>query len=85
MLVSSSCLTPQAMVRNWANPQAVSGVHYVEAMKALVIYVYAGELLLFDGGRYFHKVSPVEGSRARWTIGGFVGFTRDHERVVYWS
>ncbi|MEQ9319054.1 MAG: 2OG-Fe(II) oxygenase [Polyangiaceae bacterium] len=44
-----------------------------------------GELLLFDGGRYFHKVSPVEGSRARWTIGGFVGFTRDHERVVYWS
>jgi len=44
-----------------------------------------GELLLFDGGRYFHKVSHVEGSRARWTIGGFVGFSRDHDRVVYWS
>lgn len=44
-----------------------------------------GELLLFDGGRYFHKVSPVSGDRARWTIGGFVGFTQDHERVVYWS
>ncbi|HHH29839.1 MAG TPA: 2OG-Fe(II) oxygenase [Polyangiaceae bacterium] len=44
-----------------------------------------GELLLFDGGRYFHKVSRVEGGRARWTIGGFVGFTKDHDRVVYWS
>ena len=44
-----------------------------------------GDLLLFDGGRYFHKVSHVEGSRPRWTIGGFVGFTQDHERVVYWS
>ena len=56
MLVSSSCSTPQAMVRNWAKPQAVSGVQYVEAMKALVIYVYVGELFLFDAAGYREKM-----------------------------
>ncbi|MCA9617557.1 MAG: hypothetical protein KC731_00960 [Myxococcales bacterium] len=44
-----------------------------------------GEMLVFDGGRYYHKVSHVKGARPRLTVGGFTGFTRDHQRVVFWS
>jgi len=44
-----------------------------------------GDLLIFDGGRYFHLVTPVQGDQTRWTIGGFIGFGRDEQSVYYWS
>lgn len=44
-----------------------------------------GDLLLFDGGRYYHRVTPVRGKTSRWTIGGFVGLSNDHREVLYWS
>lgn len=45
----------------------------------------AGDLLIFDGGRYFHRVSVVRGARTRWTIGGFMMFSRDGQTLYYWS
>jgi hypothetical protein len=45
----------------------------------------AGELLIFDGGRYFHRVSKVVGARIRYTIGGFLMFRADGEAIYYWS
>lgn len=44
-----------------------------------------GDLLLFDGGRYFHRVSHVRGGRPRRTIGGFLSLSLDHRAVSYWS
>jgi len=44
-----------------------------------------GDLLIFDGGRYFHLVSHVQGAKTRWTIGGFMGFGRDDKSLYYWS
>ncbi len=44
-----------------------------------------GDLLVFDGGRYFHRVSKVFGGRTRWTIGGFLMFDRGGESLYYWS
>jgi hypothetical protein len=44
-----------------------------------------GDLLLFNGGRFYHRVSRVKGNRARWTIGGFVSFSPDGSSVLYWS
>jgi len=45
----------------------------------------AGDLLIFDGGRYFHKVDVVKGPRTRWTIGGFCMFSKDAGTLYYWS
>ena len=45
----------------------------------------AGDLLVFDGGRYYHRVDTIEGENTRWTIGGFVGFSPDMSRVFYWN
>jgi len=45
----------------------------------------AGDLLIFDGGRYFHRVDFVKGPRTRWTIGGFMMFDAPGDTVYYWS
>jgi hypothetical protein len=45
----------------------------------------AGDLLLFNGGRLYHRVSPVGGDRPRVTFGGFVGLSHDHRRLLRWN
>ena len=49
-----------------------------------VVVPEIGDLLVFDGGRWYHDVTPVEGG-TRWTLGGFLAVTRDHTAVRYWS
>lgn len=44
-----------------------------------------GALLVFNGGRFYHRVSRVRGTRARWTIGGFLAFAPDDRTIRYWS
>lgn len=45
----------------------------------------AGDLFIFDGGRFWHRVSEVRGPRPRWTIGGFCGFGIDDRMIYYWG
>jgi hapalindole-type alkaloid chlorinase len=56
-----------------------------KAMDATAFAPGPGDMLIFDGGRYFHRVSKTEGETPRRTIGGFVGFSTDRERLYYWS
>jgi len=44
-----------------------------------------GDLLVFQGGQFWHKVSEVLGSKHRITFGGFIGFSKNDEAVYYWS
>jgi hapalindole-type alkaloid chlorinase len=44
-----------------------------------------GDMLLFDGGRYYHRVTPIIGSCPRRTIGGFLNFSRNHDILYYWN
>lgn len=43
-----------------------------------------GDLLVFDGGRWYHDVTPIVGGQ-RWTWGGFLAATRDGRAIHYWS
>jgi hypothetical protein len=45
----------------------------------------AGDLFVFDGGRFWHRVSKVIGDRVRWTIGGFMGFGLDRQSIYWWG
>ena len=45
----------------------------------------AGDLLIFDGGRWLHRVDWVRGKRTRWTMGGFLQFDRAGERLLYFA
>lgn len=63
-----------------------AGARGDEGMDALphdVIDLEVGDLIVFDGGRLNHRVTEVEGGRARWTIGGFSAFAGS--RWYFWS
>lgn len=57
---------------------------YVESQGVTRPRPQVGDLLVFDAGRHFHRVSPVEGGRHRWTMGGFLARSRDGSRIHYW-
>ncbi len=44
-----------------------------------------GDMFLFNGGRFYHRVDWVVGPRPRWTIGGFVSLSKDFKTVFHWS
>ncbi|MCF8464376.1 MAG: 2OG-Fe(II) oxygenase [Flavobacteriales bacterium] len=44
-----------------------------------------GDLLVFQGGQFWHKVTEVYGSKHRITFGGFIGFSKTDESIYYWS
>lgn len=44
-----------------------------------------GDLLVFDSGRHFHRVTAVRGQRMRWTMGGFLARSLDDRTVYHWS
>ena len=45
----------------------------------------AGDLVVFDSGRFVHRVTPVAGPRARLTLGGFLTTRVDGGALAYWS
>lgn len=44
-----------------------------------------GDLALFEEGRHYHRVNEVQGTRSRWTMGGFLAPSRDARTLHYWS
>ncbi len=49
------------------------------------VVMQEGDLVIFDAGRRLHEVTPVEGRRSRYTIGGFAAFARNGSALVYWA
>ena len=49
------------------------------------VVLEAGDLIVFDAGRVYHRVSEVGPGPRRVTIGGFVALSPKHDRVLYWS
>ncbi|MGB0646720.1 MAG: 2OG-Fe(II) oxygenase [Bradymonadia bacterium] len=45
----------------------------------------AGDLVVFNSGKYVHRVTPVEGTVPRVTMGGFATVDRERTHLVYWS
>jgi hypothetical protein len=45
----------------------------------------AGDVLMFDGGRWLHRVDWIKGSRTRWTMGGFMMFDPPGETLFYFA
>lgn len=44
-----------------------------------------GDVLIFDAGRHYHRVTPVIGARARWTLGGFAALSADRRALYLWN
>jgi len=50
----------------------------------IVVKLMPGDLIVFDAGHHFHHVTPVGGSRTRWTQGGFLSRSCDGTSLFYW-
>ncbi|MEZ4931460.1 MAG: 2OG-Fe(II) oxygenase [Saprospiraceae bacterium] len=44
-----------------------------------------GDMIVFAGGRIWHKVQEVEGGRERITLGGFLSISHDGQSLYIWS
>jgi hypothetical protein len=56
---------------------------HLEREGYMVLRPAVGDLLLFDGGRFYHEVTAVRGER--WTMGGVFAFTHDRRAVHFWG
>lgn len=71
--------TPTTEDEPYDGPAIAEGFPYQEFAPEV------GDLLLFDGGRWYHDVSTIEGPIPRWTMGGFLGLTPDRSAWMRWS
>lgn len=60
-------------------------VQFVELCPHVTLDPAPGTLVVFDGGRFYHRVLAVGGPVARRTIGGFLAWERGGRGVRYWS
>jgi len=44
-----------------------------------------GDLLIFNGGRIWHRIEIVQGNVNRITLGGFIGFSANKNEIYFWS
>jgi hypothetical protein len=72
--------TPWSGDKRWADPAAVEARY-----EKIAVDPGVGDLLVFNGGRYYHYVDTVQGRGPRLTIGGFLAFTLDDRSVYFWA
>lgn len=44
-----------------------------------------GSMIVLDSGRYLHRLTPVRGSRKRWTACSFMALSRNREATYCWG
>lgn len=60
-------------------------IRFAESRGDIVARPGVGDMIIFDAGRYYHRVTPVVGPCARWTMGGFVAPAVDRSALYYWA
>jgi len=45
----------------------------------------AGDFFFLASGRCLHRIAPIQGARARVSMGGFLALAKNRDRVFYWS
>lgn len=56
-----------------------------EHLKRMSIPAKAGSLVVFSGGKIWHRVETVEEAPSRITLGGFLSFSHDRKKLFAWS
>lgn len=57
----------------------------VEQLESVAFRIPPGAMIIIDSGRYLHRVSPVQGSRKRWTACSFMALSRQRDAVYCWG
>lgn len=62
-----------------------TAVRLVESCNAFPIDMQAGDLVVFAGGRVWHRVEDVAGETDRVTLGGFMAYSNEKDKIYHWS
>ncbi|BFM15347.1 hypothetical protein R50073_15300 [Maricurvus nonylphenolicus] len=57
----------------------------VDTLASVKIRVPSGSMLVFDSGRYLHRLEPVAGSTTRWTACSFMALNNDKSATYVWG
>jgi carrier-protein-independent halogenase WelO5-like protein len=57
----------------------------VSALASVRFALPAGTMIVVDSGRYLHRLTPVVGSRKRWTACSFMALARDGSATYCWG
>lgn len=60
-------------------------LHIGKDVDSFPVDIDTGDLLIFNGGKIWHRVEMVHGQLNRITLGGFIGFAPEHKGVYYWT
>jgi hapalindole-type alkaloid chlorinase len=78
--------------RRWSDADDVGNEYVVSKDASMVedrewiaLKPQPGDLLLFAGGRIYHRVTPTEGTIPRYTLGGFLARGHEGQSLYYWS
>ncbi len=75
---------PGFPVRTDVPVQQGEAADYIRALPKVIVRPDPGDLLIFNGGNWYHEVSdPVEGTR--YTLGGFMGWRKGRTGLYYWA
>ena len=57
----------------------------ISRMQPASFAIPAGSMIVLDSGRYLHSVSPVGGTRKRWTACSFMSLSRGRDATFCWG
>lgn len=57
----------------------------IEGLRSVAFRVPPGDMIVLDSGRYLHRVTPVAGTRKRWTACSFMAQARDGHANYCWG
>ncbi|MCB1038108.1 MAG: 2OG-Fe(II) oxygenase [Acidimicrobiales bacterium] len=57
----------------------------LEAWEKASVDPEPGDMILFNGGRIWHKVADIDGGQPRVTVGGFSTLAADGASIYYWN
>ena len=74
----------------WSNRSQYSNqssdlFHTIESRGSIQLDLRAGDLLIFQGGQFYHRVERAQGPIPRITLGGFITPSIDKQNLYFWS
>lgn len=78
-------LHPQQTGQQIARDDRSAAKPDLDSLERVSVRLDPGDMILFDSGRYLHRVTPVVGTATRWTVCSFMAESADGSRVYCWG
>jgi len=78
--------TPKHLVEDCACSKRVDErSEYLARKEKFTVPMEEGDMVIFDGGRIWHRVNKADGLKDRITFGGFLGLTLENDKIHIWA